>query len=164
MAGIATLKNNVRLYIGETESLVAENKIGNISSIGDIGGEAEEIDTTTIDSMAKEFENGFEDNGSLEVTQNITDDEYTKMDAWKKSGVTLNWGLSTFNKKGKQILGLKGQGIVKSVKLTGISVGGLLQAVTSIRLSGEIGTDFKDPTENTDQTDQTDPTETTSGE
>lgn len=164
MAGIATLKNNVRLYIGETDSLVAENKIGNISSIGDIGGEAEEIDTTTIDSMAKEFENGFEDNGSLEVTQNITDDEYTKMDAWKKSGVTLNWGLSTFNKKGKQILGLKGQGIVKSVKLTGISVGGLLQAVTSIRLSGEIGTDFKDPTENTDQTDQTDPTETTSGE
>lgn len=145
MAGIATLKDNVRLYIGETESLVAENKIGNISSIGDIGGEAEEIDTTTIDSMAKEFENGFEDNGSLEVTQNITDDEYTKMNDWKKSGVMLNWGLSTFNKKGKQILGLKGQGIVKSVKLTGISVGGLLQAVTSIRLSGEIGTDFTDP-------------------
>lgn len=145
MAGIATLKDNVRLYIGETESLVAENKIGNISSIGDIGGEAEEIDTTTIDSMAKEFENGFEDNGSLEVTQNITNDEYTKMNDWKKSGVMLHWGLSTFNKKGKQILGLKGQGIVKSVKLTGISVGGLLQAVTSIRLSGEIGTDFVDP-------------------
>lgn len=145
MAGIATLKDNVRLYIGETADLTAENKIGNISSIGDIGGEAEEIDTTTIDSMAKEFENGFEDNGSLEVTQNITDDEYTKMDAWKKSGVMLHWGLSTLNKKGTQILGLKGQGIVKSVKLTGISVGGLLQAVASIRLSGEIGTDFVDP-------------------
>lgn len=145
MAGIATLKDNVRLYIGEAAVLTAENKIGNISSIGDIGGEAEEIDTTTIDSMAKEFENGFEDNGSLEVTQNITDDEYAKMDAWKKAGKMLHWGLSTHNKKGEQILGLKGQGVVKSVKLTGISVGGLLQCVASIRLSGEITTDFTDP-------------------
>ena len=145
MAGIATLKDNVRLYIGETAVLTKSNKIGNISSIGDIGGEAEEIDTTTIDSMAKEFENGFEDNGSLEITQNITDNEYTKMDAWKKSGTMLYWGLTTHNKTGTQILGLKGQGIVKSVKLTGISVGGLLQAVTSIRLSGEIATDFTEP-------------------
>ena len=95
--------------------------------------------------MAKEFENGFEDNGSLEVTQNITDNEYTKMAAWKKSGTMLYWGLSTHNKTGTQILGLKGQGVVKSVKLTGISVGGLLQAVTSIRLSGEITTDFTEP-------------------
>ena len=145
MAGIVTLKNNVRLYIGETAVLTTANKIGNISSIGDIGGEAEEIDTTTIDSMAKEFENGFEDNGSLEITQNITDNEYTKMDAWKKSGTMLYWGLTTHNKTGTQILGLKGQGIVKSVKLTGISVGGLLQAVTSIRLSGAIATDFTEP-------------------
>ena len=145
MAGIATLKDNVRLYIGEAAVLTAQNKIGNISSIGDIGGEAEEIDTTTIDSMAKEFENGFEDNGSLEVTQNITDDEYAKMDAWKKAGKVLYWGLSTHNKKGELILGLKGQGVVKSVKLTGISVGGLLQCVASIRLSGEITTDFTDP-------------------
>ena len=145
MAGIATLKDNVRLYIGETAALTKANKIGNISQIGDIGGEAEEIDTTTIDSMAKEFENGFEDNGSLEVTQNITDNEYTKMNDWKKSGTMLHWGLSTHNKTGTQILGLKGQGVVKSVKLTGISVGGLLQAVTSIRLSGAIATDFTEP-------------------
>lgn len=145
MAGIATLKDNVRLYIGESAVLTKANKIGNISSIGDIGGEAEEIDTTTIDSMAKEFENGFEDNGSLEITQNITDNEYTKMNDWKKAGTPVYWGLSTHNKAGTQILGLKGQGIVKSVKLTGISVGGLLQAVTSIRLSGEIATDFTEP-------------------
>jgi hypothetical protein len=149
MAGIATLKDNVRLYIGESETLTAENKLGNISSIGDIGGEAEEIDVTTIDSMAKEFENGFEDNGSLEITQNITDDEYEKMDTWKKSGVKLYWGISTFNKAKEQILGLKGEGIVKSFRLAGISVGGLLQAVASIRLSGEITTEFVDHTDGT---------------
>ena len=147
MAGIATLKDNVRLYSGESSALTKTDKIGNISSIGDIGGEAEEIDTTTIDSMAKEFENGFEDNGSLEITQNITDDEYTKMDAWKKAGTMLYWGLSTHNKAGTQIFGLKGQGVVKSAKLTGISVGGLLQCVASIRLSGAIATDFTEPSE-----------------
>lgn len=145
MAGIATLKDNVKLYLGTSESLTASNKIGNISQIGDIGGEAEEIDTTCIDSLAKEYETGFEDNGTLEVTQNITDDEYAVMDGYKKSGVTLHWGLSVSNRTGEQILGLKGKGVVKSVKLTGISVGGLLQAVTSIRLSGEIATDFTAP-------------------
>lgn len=145
MAGIATLKDNVRLYIGETSELKMADKLGNISSIGDIGGEAEEIDTTTIDSTAKEFELGFEDNGSLEVTQNITDNEYTKMNTWKNSNKTVYWGLSTHNKAGEQILGLKGQGIVKSVKLTGISVGGLLQAVTSIRVTGAINAEFTEP-------------------
>ena len=145
MAGIATLKDNVRLYIGETSDLKIADKLGNISSIGDIGGEAEEIDTTTIDSTAKEFELGFEDNGSLEVTQNITDNEYTKMNTWKNSNKTVYWGLSTHNKTGTQILGLKGQGIVKSVKLTGISVGGLLQAVTSIRVTGAINAEFTEP-------------------
>ena len=145
MAGIATLKDNVRLYIGEASDLKIADKLGNISSIGDIGGEAEEIDTTTIDSTAKEFELGFEDNGSLEVTQNITDNEYTKMNTWKNSNKTVYWGLSTHNKNGDQILGLKGQGIVKSVKLTGISVGGLLQAVTSIRVTGAISAEFTEP-------------------
>lgn len=145
MAGIATLKDNVRLYIGEESELKIADKLGNISSIGDIGGEAEEIETTTIDSTAKEFELGFEDNGSLEVTQNITDNEYTKMNTWKNSNKIVYWGLSTHNKTGTQILGLKGQGIVKSVKLTGISVGGLLQAVTSIRVTGAINADFTEP-------------------
>ena len=145
MAGIATLKDNVRLYIGEASDLKIADKLGNISSIGDIGGEAEEIDTTTIDSTAKEFELGFEDNGSLEVTQNITDNEYTKMNTWKNSNKTVYWGLSTHTKTGEQILGLKGQGIVKSVKLTGISVGGLLQAVTSIRVTGAISAEFTEP-------------------
>lgn len=146
MAGIAILKDNVQLFLGTEATLTYANKIGNIASIGDIGGEAEEIDTTTIDSMAKEFENGFEDNGSMELVQNITDDEYTVMDGYKASGATVYWGLVTKNKAGEQVLGLKGQGVVRSVKLTGISVGGLLQANVSIRLSGAITSDFTAPT------------------
>ena len=145
MAGIVTLKNNVRLYVSETETLKAEDKLSHVNQLGDIGGEAEEIDTTCIDSEAREFETGFEDNGSLEVTLNIVDDEYAKMDTWKKSGKMLYWGLSTFNKAGEQIIGIQGRGFVKSAKLTGVTVGGLIQVVASIRLSGEIKTDFVDP-------------------
>ena len=146
MAGIAVLKDNTRFYLGKQETITAEDKVAHIASIGDIGGEAEEIDTTCIDSEAKEFENGFEDNGSLELTVNITDNEYTVMDGYKKSGAMMHWGLSALTKdKSKQVLGLKGTGIVRSVKLTGISVGGLLQAVVSIRISGAITTNFVDP-------------------
>ena len=145
MAGTATLKDNVRLYMAE-ENITAESKVGNIASIGDIGGEAEEIDTTTIDSMAREFVNGYEDNGTIEVTQNITDNEYTVMNGYKESGAEINWGIAFLNNgKTKQILGLSGKGIVRSVRVTGISVGGLLQAVTSLRVSGAIATDFQDP-------------------
>lgn len=145
MAGTATLKDNVRLYMAQ-EAITSESKVGNIASIGDIGGEAEEIDTTTIDSMAREFVNGYEDNGTIEITQNITNDEYTVMNGYKESGTEINWGIAFLNNaKNKQLLGLSGKGIVRSVRVTGISVGGLLQAVTSLRVSGTIGTQFKDP-------------------
>lgn len=141
----AVLKDNVKFFIGEAEQLTAADKLGNIVSISDIGGEAEEIDTTTIDSMAKESVGGFDDNGQVDIVQNITEAEYTKMDAWKKAGTMLTWGLVANKRDGSKLLGLKGQGFVKSAKLTGISVGGLLQVNASIKISGEIATDFEEP-------------------
>lgn len=149
MAGIATLKDNVKFFLTEaTEdvTIALADKIGNIVSIGDIGGETEEIDTTTIDSLAKEYVTGFEDNGTIELTQNLTDTEYAKMNTYKTSGVELKWGLSVDDRSGDQILGLTGNGFIKSVKLTGISVGGLLQVVASLRLSGAISDGFNAPT------------------
>lgn len=142
MAGTAVLRDNVKLYLGETDNLTAAEKIANIASIGDIGGEAEEIDVTTIDSTAKEFENGFDDSGSLELVLNIVPDNYNKMYDWQTAGTSLHWGLTADNKAGGELLRLKGRGIVKSVKVTGISVGGVLQANVSIRLSGKIEKGF----------------------
>lgn len=40
---------------------------------------------------------------------------------------------------------MHGSGQIKSAKLTGISVSGLLQVQASIRVSGEIDNDFEDP-------------------
>ena len=145
MAGIVTQKDNVRLFIWETGPVAASHKLGNIVQVGDVGGETEDIDTTTIESTARESENGFEDNGAVDITQNVSTEEYTAMDAYKKAGTDLNWGISAFNKLGEQVIGLKGKGIIKSAKLTGISVGGLLQVNSSLRINGEINNDFVDP-------------------
>ena len=75
MAGIAVLKHNTRLFIKTTgeATFLASHKMGNITEIGDLASEAEEIDTTTIDSLAKEFTAGFDDNGSLVVYSQLND-------------------------------------------------------------------------------------------
>lgn len=146
MAGIVTQKDNVRLFIWDEGAEVnASDKVGNITQLGDVGGETEDIDVTTIESLAREYENGFDDNGTVDITQNLTSNEYTTMSVRKDTGTALNWGISAFNKKGVQVVGLQGKGLIKSAKLTGISVGGLLQATSSLRINGAISNDFVDP-------------------
>lgn len=146
MAGIAVLKDNTRLFIKTTDeaTFLASHKMGNITEIGDLASEAEEIDTTTIDSLAKEFTAGFDDNGSLEITQNITENEYTTMKTYKDNNEELDFAISAFS-KGRQVIGVQGHGIIMSLTLTGISVGGLLQVSTSIRISGSVTMGFVDP-------------------
>lgn len=146
MAGIVTQKDNVRLFIwDEGAEVKASDKVGNITQLGDIGGETEDVDVTTIESLAREYENGFDNNGTVDITQNMTTNEYTTMSVRKDTGTVLNWGISAFNKKGEQVIGLHGKGLIKSAKLTGISVGGLLQATSSLRVNGAINNDFVDP-------------------
>lgn len=146
MAAVVVMRDNTRLFLWDpSENVKAADKMANITQIGDVGGDAEEIDTTAIDSMAKEFELGFVDNGTLSLTENVTDNEYAKMAQLMTSAQDVNWGISSFNKSGVQIIGIKGKGIVKSAKLTGISVSGLLQVTSDIRVNGEITQDFVDP-------------------
>lgn len=147
MAGIIALKDNVKLFIWNSEATVAAtNKVGKVVSIGDIGGESEEVDVTALDSMAREYELGFTDNGTLEVTQNLTSDEYTDMTARQASGETFKWGLSIADRTGTQVLGLQGAGLMQNVKLTGIDVSGVIQVVSTIKISGAITQDFVLPT------------------
>lgn len=143
---VVTMKDKVRLYLWEKgQDVKKANKVGNITDVGEIGGEAEEIDTTTIESLAKESENGFEDNGTVELTQNLDKFEYSTMAAYKQNGTDLMFGISAYNKNNEQVVHLTGSCIVKSVKLTGISVGGLLQVKSTLRINGAIGDYFEDP-------------------
>lgn len=147
MAGSAVLKDNTRLFIWDDGSTVTNNdKVARVDSIGDIGGESEEIETTTIDSMAREFVAGFEDSGTIDLVLNVVENEYTTMKALQDSGANINWGISHFNRAtGQQIIGIQGQGYINTCSLTGISVGGLIQVNSGIRISGAINQGFVDP-------------------
>ncbi len=46
-------------------------KIGNVSDIGEFGPQADDIDVTNLDSLAKEFLTGLGDNGELTLQINL---------------------------------------------------------------------------------------------
>lgn len=146
MAGIVSMKDNVRLFIWLDDVVKAQNKLGNLVQIGDIGGETETVETTTLESMAKEYETGFTDNGTIDLVQNLTSDEYTFMEQLLNDGAVFNFGVSVWSRRDKQQkLGLKSSGVVTSLKATGFETGSLVQVNTTIQVSGALTNDFVDP-------------------
>lgn len=146
MAGIVQMKDNVRFFLWTGAAVQAADKLGNLVSIGEVGGEAESIDTTTLESMAKESEVGFTDNGTVELVQNLTNDEYNKMKNLLDDGIVFNWGVSVWSRKTKsQAMGLQQKGMVTSLKLSGFEVGGLVQVNTTVQISGALNLGFVDP-------------------
>lgn len=146
MAGIVQMKDNVRFFLWTGAAVQAADKLGNLVSIGEVGGEAESIDTTTLESMAKESEVGFTDNGTIPLVQNLTANEYNKMRSLMDDGTVFNFGMSVWDRKTKsQVIGLQQKGIVTSLKLSEASVGSLMQVKTTITISGAINVGFTDP-------------------
>ena len=147
MSAVVAIKDSTKLFLwNKDQDAKLSDAIGNKASIGDIGGDgAEEIDVTNMEGDSKQYELGFIDPGSFDITQFLSTDEYSKMSAYLASGETLNWGILVNNRSGEKVLGLQGQGLVKSVKLTGLSVGSAIQVVTTIRCSGSITSDFETP-------------------
>lgn len=146
MAGIVQMKDNVRFFLWTGAAVQAADKLGNLVSIGEVGGEAESIDTTTLESMAKESEVGFTDNGTVELVQNLTNNEYNKMKQLLDDGIVFNWGVSVWSRKTRsQAMGLQQKGMVTSLKLSGFEVGGLVQVNTTVQISGAIDLGFTDP-------------------
>ncbi len=169
MAGIAIMKNNARLFIGLkddfntqystatklTQSIAnaitpviiaapssssdPDYKVSNNSSIGELGGEAEDIEVTALDSEAKENEAGFVDNGTQDITINIVDKKaYSNLKKWQDNAADLVICQTRYSKAGKPVVGLMYEGIIKSAKLTEASVGGVMQVNASIQVNGAI--------------------------
>lgn len=136
MAGIAILKDSVRLYVGAT-TLAKADKMSNVVSIGEIGADTEEIETTCLDSSAKEKTGGFTDYGTFSVEQNITESEYTKLSTLQKAGTPVKWAVFADNKAGETVFKMGGEGFVKTVKWSGATVGDLLKVSAEISISGE---------------------------
>lgn len=146
MAGIVQMKDNVRFFLWTDGAVKAEDKLGNLVSIGEVGGEAESIDTTTLESLAKENEVGFTDNGTVELVQNLTNNEYNMMKGLLDNGTVFDWGVSVWSRKTRtQAMGLQQKGMVTSLKLSGFEVGGLVQVNTTVQISGALNLGFVDP-------------------
>lgn len=73
--------------------------LANLASIGEQSSEAEEVDTTTLDSPGgnKEFVQGAKDGGTVSVVaNNVQDGQAEILDALFQSGATREW-VTTFN-------------------------------------------------------------------
>lgn len=70
-------------------------KLGAITNFNGLGGQKPEIDTTNLDSEAKEFLTGLEDSGTFSVNVNIDpkDTSQEQVFALKDSGEVVAWAL-----------------------------------------------------------------------
>ena len=165
MAGSAIMKDNARLYIGLLSEFKSQGatgeastslnktialavaptlvdpkyKVSNSTSIGELGGEAEDIDVTALDSEAKESEAGFVDNGTQDITINMVDEKaYSNLKKWQDNAADLLICQVRYSKTGKRLGANLYKGIIKTAKMTEASVGGLQQVNASIKVSGAI--------------------------
>lgn len=96
MAGSKTMGTTLTITKtgDETEDLV----IKSLTSIGELSGEREEIDVTTLDSPdgAKEYISGAVDWGSQDISGNITDaEQLAKLRAIFDSQAVREWTIKT---------------------------------------------------------------------
>jgi len=72
-------------------------KVGEVTNIGAPSGEAADIDTTHLESTAKEYLTGLPDNGNIEIAMNAVsgdaghDELIAAMDAQERRWVKITW-------------------------------------------------------------------------
>lgn len=96
MAGRRTMGSSLTLVKAGSEA--ANTVIKSLTSIGEIAGEREEIDVTTLDSPngAKEYIAGGVDWGTQDIEGNVTDDsQIEKLRAVFDSQATRDWEIQT---------------------------------------------------------------------
>lgn len=96
MAGRRTMGSSLTLV--KTGSEAADTVIKSLTSIGEIAGEREEIDVTTLDSPngAKEYISGAVDWGSQDIEGNVTDDsQMQKLRSIFDAQSTRSWIIET---------------------------------------------------------------------
>lgn len=109
-------------------------KIANLTSIGEIGVESEEIDTTDLDSVGgyKEFIAGSKDAGEVSISGNIKDEtNVEKMLALAESQSLEDW-MVTYPSGAKWEF----KAFIKSFKDGEKSVDGLATFSATLRISG----------------------------
>lgn len=116
----------------------ADNKVANIAELGDVGGEAEEVDTTAFDSDGKEAQPGSIDNGTFDLSLQITDAKVARvLNAWQANSDMLVFDQVLYMKSGKPAFSQMGIGYIQSFHITG-GLNEIVTAQATIRVSGAL--------------------------
>lgn len=111
------------------------DKVNGVTEIGEPDGEAQEIDTTDLDSVAKEFLMGIPDNGKFSVSGHVVDDDPGQLECLAaRDAQQLRWVKIT------DVLGNVAyfKAAPLRVNITGASVNGVKPFNASFRISGPI--------------------------
>lgn len=130
---MATLANGTKLHKLNEEGTGYDFTFTDVTTGGELGGERSEIDTTTLDSAAKESMPGLADNGELSLEMLATVGNYTQLEEVYSSGKVEKYAVTFPFESGA--LDKKFNGWVKTCKITGIEPDGLLKISATIRIS-----------------------------
>ena len=131
----ATRTMGTTLTKGKSGDELEDLKIANLTSIGEIGVESEEIDATDLDSPDnyKEFIAGSKDAGEVSIAGNIKDESNVeKMLALAESQSIEKWTV-TYTSGAKWVF----NAFVKSFKDGEKTTDGLATFTASLRISGK---------------------------
>lgn len=131
----ATRTMGTTLTKGKSGDELEDLKIANLTSIGEIGVESEEIDATDLDSPDnyKEFIAGSKDAGEVSIAGNIKDESNVeKMLALAESQSIEKWTV-TYSSGAKWVF----NAFVKSFKDGEKTTDGLATFTASLRISGK---------------------------
>lgn len=139
MAGIKAIGS--KLYVNEgTTSSPTWTQIANLTTIGEIGLESDEIDVTTLDSADdfKEYIGGAKDGGTIDLEGNVvTDEGLTAMYTLANSRDVKEFKIEYPAKTGETTAAYwTVTGYVSSCKDGEKTVDGLLTFSSGIRVSG----------------------------
>ena len=125
------------LSVGGASSNAAYSPQAQVRSIGDLGGDAGEIDCTDLASTAKEFLMGLPDNGECPVT--LAFDPATAAHvAFFTRHTTQELTYYKVILADVGVMEWKFRAYVKGFKITGMTPDNLIEAVATLRLSGAI--------------------------
>ena len=146
MAAIVGRTGSVVIYVGESETLTAADKLPHVKTFSVPNSEGSEIDVTDFDSTGKEVEIGLLDYGELQVTQHLNDDEYEVQQTRVEEATDVYFAYYIKNKKGEVIVGRTGKGIVKTVTIDGAEMDSAFTVQTTIKVNGKMTKSEAEPT------------------
>lgn len=137
MAAIVGRKGSAQVFVHSGNGDIAlADKIGKLTTFTVPTAEPTEIDVTDFDSDGKEYEYGTIDYGELQVTQHLTDAEYSTMQGYIDNDTDVKVGFFILKKDGTQAVGRKGNAKVKSCTIEGVEVDGAFTVNTTFKITG----------------------------